>query len=196
MAHWLFSNFSEMLTCWGHTPAGCQSWRLGGAQSQQSGCWAVQHGPGPYSWYTQWDLDPWDGRLFPLSWNLCRIFLVLSRRKCHMSYLQCGAPAFPVWLMIKGKQQKGTEEDGKQLLAFEECEWGLSESKGTDSTPGRIPSVTISVCFPSCSKSQLKTGLPACSEDTHANSGCEGDLKLLFFIPHIILRNKMYFQTI
>lgn len=39
-----------------------------------------------------------------------------------MSYLQCGAPAFPVWLMIKGKQQKGTEEDGKQLLAFEECE--------------------------------------------------------------------------
>lgn len=120
---------------------------------------------------------------------------MLSRRKCHVSYLQRGAPAFPVWLMIKGKQQKGTEEDGKQLLAFEECEWGLSERKGTDSTPGCIPSVTISVCFPSCSKSQLRTGLSACSEDTHANSGCKGDLKLIFFIPHIILGNKLYSQS-
>lgn len=54
---------------------------------------------------------------------VCReIFLALSRRKCHVSHLQRGAPAFPVWLMIKGKQQKGTEEEGKQLLAFEECE--------------------------------------------------------------------------
>lgn len=193
MAHWLFVQL-----LWdadrGHTPAGCHSWRLGSAQAQQSGCWAVQHGPGPYTWCTQWDLDPWAGRL-STTFGCRRIFLALSRRKCHVSHLQRGAPAFPVWLMIKGKLQKGTE-DGKQLSAFEECEWDLSGRKGTDSTPGHIPRVTISVCFPSCSKSQLRTGLPACSEDTHANSGCKGDLKLLFFFPHVILGNKMYFQTI
>lgn len=180
---------------WGHTPAGCQSWRLGGAWAWQSGYLAVQYGPGPYIWCTQWDLDPWAGRLSTI-FGCRRIFLALSRRKCHVSHLQRGAPAFPVWLMIKGKQEKGTKEEGKQHLAFEECEWGLSERKGTDSTPGHIPSVTISVCFPSCSKSQLRTGLPACSEDIHANSGCEGDLKLLFFIPHRISGSKMYFQTI
>lgn len=194
MAHWLFVQL-----LWdadrGHTPAGYQSQRLGVARARQSGCWAVQHGPGPYPRCTQWDLDPWAGRLSTI-FGYRRIFLALSRRKCHVSHLQCGAPAFPVWLMIKGKRQKGTEEDGKQLSAFEECEWDLSERKGTDSTPGRIPSVTISFCFPSCSKSQLRTGLPAYSEDTHDNSGCKGYLKLLFFIPHMILGNKMYFQTI
>lgn len=194
MAHWLFVQI-----LWdadrGHAPAGCQSWSLGGAQAWQSGCWAVQQSPGPYTRCTQRDLDSWAGRLSTI-FGCRRIFLALSRRKCHVSHLQHGAPAFPVWLMIKGKQQKGAEEEGKQLLAFEECEWGFSERKGTDSTPGHVPSMTISVRFPSCSKSQLRTGLPTCSEDTHANSGCEGDLKLLFFIPHIILGNKMYFQTI
>lgn len=155
---------------------------------------AVKHSPRSLCWCSQWDLDRWAGRLSTaFEW---RTVLPFPIRKCHVSDLQREAPAFPVGLMIKAKQQKGTEE-GKQLSGFEECEWGLSERRHTDSTQGCIPCVTISAGFPSCSKPQLWTRLPACDENTCVNSRCkEGELELLFIISHMICQKGMYFQTI
>lgn len=43
VAHWLFSNFSEMLASCGHTPTRCQSWRPGHGRVSVGQCNMAQH---------------------------------------------------------------------------------------------------------------------------------------------------------
>lgn len=180
------SSFSEIPR--GHGPASCPSQRL--RQGRDGHC-----GTGAYDWCPWWDLDVlWAGRL-STTFARWRTSLALPMRKCHVSDLQCGAPAFPVWLTTKGKGQKGTEEEGKQLSGFEEHEWCLPERRCTDSTLGHIPCMMISAHFPFCSKCQLWTGLPACHESTHANSRCKRDFELLFFNPYMICEKKKHISN-